>query len=95
VISDYIVDKGDESIDKLEALLKGYVSRVNRIADDDLLTTVEAAEVVGVSEHTIRRRILKGELAATRVGTGYKIVWTELLRWLITKSMPAVVQKPM
>jgi excisionase family DNA binding protein len=81
----------DEAMEELEEILKGYAERIDRIADDDLLTIKLAAQVCGVDEKTIRRHVLSGELRAAKIGDTYRILESTLLRWLLTKHMPANV----
>ena len=49
------------------------VGPVSPISDDETMTIAQAAKLAGVSPATVHRRIVEGELPATRDGRVYKI----------------------
>src|SRR5687768_7955379 len=51
------------------------------VGDPSDVVTREAARTLGRSERTIQRAIANGELAATRVGSAYRIARAELARF--------------
>ncbi len=48
----------------------------------DVLTVKQAAEFLQVSEETIRRRALRGEMPAAKVGRGWRFSQRQLMSWI-------------
>lgn len=50
-----------------------FHARVNGMVSKDLITTTEAAEILGCDSSTLRHRIRKGKLKAERVGRDHLV----------------------
>ena len=55
--------------------------------DGDLLTVGEVAHTMRVSNMTVYRMIKAGQLAAIRVGKNYRIPESDVLRYLMERSV--------
>src|SRR5215207_6319552 len=54
----------------------------------------EAAAALGISERTVRRAIARGELAAVKRGTSFRIAAAELERYAARNGRPGVPRSP-
>ena len=63
------------------------MAKKNPYVGDRLLTVVEVAALMRVSNMTVYRLIKSGELPAVRVGKGYRIRGSELQRFLEERSV--------
>lgn len=60
---------------------------------DALLTVSEVASVMRVSNMTVYRLIKRGDLAAVRVGHGYRIRQNEVERYLGERSVRVQIEE--
>ena len=58
---------------------------INMTKDDDLITTRESADILGVSKDSIRSWVHSGKLPAVRVGRSFRFRRSDVLL-LITKA---------
>lgn len=83
VINDIIkeIKKLSNKIDRLRQLIQ----EENR-KDDRLITVREAANILGVSEYTVRQEIRAGNLKAQRAknARAYKISYSEIIKLVST-----------
>jgi excisionase family DNA binding protein len=52
-----------------------------RVPCGRLMTTTEAAAILGITPHTLRQQIAKGKLVARKVGRDYQIRPAEVERY--------------
>ncbi len=57
--------------------------------DFELLSLVEAARLVNLSEATLRGAIRRRELGAFRIAAGFKVTRIQLESWLRRSEQPA------
>jgi excisionase family DNA binding protein len=59
---------------------------VARFEKEDVLTSREACELLRISRPTLRNLISKGEISAFKIGNNWRIMRTELERYVKDKS---------
>jgi excisionase family DNA binding protein len=59
---------------------------VARLEREDVLTSREACELLRISRPTLRNLIKKGEISAFKIGNNWRIMRTELERYVREKS---------
>ena len=52
------------------------------MANDRILTLEQAAELLQVHYETVRRWMVKGEIPGRKIGRGWRIVESDLKRWI-------------
>ena len=57
-----------------------------RLEKEGILTSREACELLRISRPTLRNLIRKGEISAFKIGTNWRIMRTELERYVREKS---------
>jgi excisionase family DNA binding protein len=55
-------------------------------SERDVLTSTEACQLLRISRPTLRSLIKKGELSAFKIGNRWRIMKTELVRYVKEKS---------
>jgi putative molybdopterin biosynthesis protein len=59
---------------------------VARFEKEDILTSREACELLRISRPTLRNLVKKGEISAFKIGNNWRIMRTELERYVREKS---------
>ncbi len=61
--------------------------------ENELISTVQAAEMLRIGRDTVRRACASGALPAVRVGSSYVIKRIDALRWKVSHYRPQMIRR--